>query len=167
MINDIEEANRTTAIILRVIPRLARMLERGLARSGSMLSLRQLRVLQRLHDGEQIAAEMARETSVGPAAMQGVLDNLVQHGYVRRERSLADRRKQVLQLTPEGEAELASGNRALDGSLRALLFDLSPDAEASLLAAMELLQSAMDRAMARRRLRSSVQTDGGEPNSLP
>src|SRR6266581_3042457 len=110
--------------VLRVVPRLARLMERELVRSGSTLSVRQLRVLQRLHDGEQIAAEIARHSSVGPAAMQGVLDGLVDRGLVLRQRSVSDRRKQLLQLTPEGEQAREAGNRVLVQALAVLVKDL-------------------------------------------
>src|SRR5690349_16813303 len=110
--------------ILRVVPRLARLMERELVRSGSALSVRQLRVLQRLHDGEQIAAEIARHSSVGPAAMQGVLDGLVERGLVLRQRSSADRRKQLLQLTPEGEQALQASNQIVQQALGSLVSDV-------------------------------------------
>jgi DNA-binding MarR family transcriptional regulator len=136
--------------ILRVVPRLARLMERELVRSGSALSVRQLRVLQRLHDGEQIAAEIARHSSVGPAAMQGVLDGLVERGLVLRQRSSADRRKQLLQLTPEGEQALQAGNQIVQQALGSLVSDVKKSDQTQIVEALERLQEAIDAYVATR-----------------
>ncbi|HTE86458.1 MAG TPA: MarR family transcriptional regulator [Dehalococcoidia bacterium] len=130
--------------VLRVVPRLARLMERELVRSGSALSVRQLRVLQRLHDGEQIAAEIARHSSVGPAAMQGVLDGLVDRGLVLRQRSSADRRKQLLALTPDGENALRAGNLIIQEAVGALVQDMKKTEQAQIAEGLERLQGAID-----------------------
>jgi len=119
-------------------------MERELVRSGSTLSVRQLRVLQRLHDGEQIAAEIARHSSVGPAAMQGVLDGLVDRGLVLRQRSSADRRKQLLQLTPDGEAALTAGNQIVQQAVGVLVKDLKKSEQTQIAEGLERLQVAID-----------------------
>jgi DNA-binding MarR family transcriptional regulator len=142
--------------LVRVIPRLSRILERELSRSEAALSLRQLRVLQRLADGEQVAAAIARESSVGPAAMQGVLDGLVDRGLILRQRSTEDRRKQLLELTPGGRAALLAGNGLLTETLTRLLEGTSPDELTCVAAAMGLLQGAIDRYIARRRSAAGV-----------
>lgn len=137
--------------LVRVIPRLSRILERELSRSEAALSLRQLRVLQRLEAGEQIAAAIARESSVGPAAMQGVLDGLVERGFILRQRSTEDRRKQILDLTPAGAAALDAGNRLLSETLSVLLEGVSAADLRRIDEAMRLLQPAIDQHVARRR----------------
>jgi DNA-binding MarR family transcriptional regulator len=134
--------------VVRVVPRLSRLMERELVRAGSSLSVRQLRVLQRLHDGEQIAAEIARHSSVGPAAMQGVLDGLVDRGLVLRQRSSADRRKQLLQLTPEGEVALTAGNQILTKAVCELVKDLKRSEQAQIADSLERLQGTIDRFVA-------------------
>jgi len=123
-------------------------MERELVRAGSSLSVRQLRVLQRLHDGEQIAAEIARHSSVGPAAMQGVLDGLVDRGLVLRQRSSADRRKQLLQLTQDGEVALAGGNQILSAALSDLVKDMKRTEQAQIADSLDRLQSSIDRFVA-------------------
>jgi DNA-binding MarR family transcriptional regulator len=144
--------------VLRVVPRLARLMERELVRTGSALSVRQLRVLQRLHDGEQIAAEIARHSSVGPAAMQGVLDGLVERGLVLRQRSSADRRKQLLQLTPEGEQALQTGNQVIQQALGVLVSDMKKSDQAQIAESLEHLQDAIDRYVAAARVRTPTAT---------
>lgn len=138
-------ADPVSDAILRIVPRLARLMERELVRAGSSLSVRQLRVLQRLHDGEQIAAEIARHSSVGPAAMQGVLDGLVDRGLVLRQRSSADRRKQLLQLTPEGEEALQGGNQILSEALASLVQDMKRSELTQLAEGLDRLQVSVDR----------------------
>jgi DNA-binding MarR family transcriptional regulator len=137
--------------VLRVVPRIARLMERELVRSGSTLSVRQLRVLQRLHDGEQIAAEIARHSSVGPAAMQGVLDGLVDRGLVLRQRSSADRRKQLLQLTDEGEVALEAGNEIIQQAVGGLVQNMKKSEQTQIAEALERLNAAMDDYMAANR----------------
>ena len=138
--------------VLRVVPRLARLMERELVRSGSTLSVRQLRVLQRLHDGEQIAAEIARHSSVGPAAMQGVLDGLVDRGLVLRQRSSADRRKQLLQLTPEGEVALKAGTLIVQQALGMLVQDMKKSEQTQIAEGLDRLQVAIDQFAAANRV---------------
>lgn len=130
--------------VLRVVPRIARLMERELVRAGSALSVRQLRVLQRLHDGEQIAAEIARHSSVGPAAMQGVLDGLVDRGLVLRQRSSADRRKQLLQLTPDGENALQAGNQIIREAVATLVQGMKKTEQTQIAESLERLQAAID-----------------------
>jgi DNA-binding MarR family transcriptional regulator len=142
--------------VLRVVPRLSRLMERELVRAGSSLSVRQLRVLQRLHDGEQIAAEIARHSSVGPAAMQGVLDGLVDRGLVLRQRSSADRRKQLLQLTPEGEAALTGGNQILSTALGDLVKDMKRSEQTQIAESLDRLQGSIDRFVALDRVAHEV-----------
>jgi len=127
-------------------------MERELVRSGSALSVRQLRVLQRLHDGEQIAAEIARHSSVGPAAMQGVLDGLVDRGLVLRQRSSADRRKQLLQLTPDGEVALTAGNQIVQQAVGVLVKDLKKSEQTQIAEGLERLQVAIDEYVAANRV---------------
>lgn len=147
--------------ILRVVPRLSRLMERELVRAGSPLSVRQLRVLQRLHDGEQIAAEIARHSSVGPAAMQGVLDGLVDRGLVVRQRSSADRRKQLLALTSEGETALTAGNQILAQALGVLVQDMKRSEQTQITEALDRLQISIDRYVAQTRaVRSPVPPQG-------
>lgn len=138
--------------VLRVVPRLSRLMERELVRSGNSLSVRQLRVLQRLHDGEQIAAEIARHSSVGPAAMQGVLDGLVERGLVLRQRSVTDRRKQLLQLTPEGEEALSAGNLVVSEALGDLVHEMKKTEQAQIVEGLNRLQEAIDRYVAATRV---------------
>jgi MarR family transcriptional regulator, organic hydroperoxide resistance regulator len=137
--------------VLRVVPRIARLMERELVRAGSTLSVRQLRVLQRLHDGEQIAAEIARHSSVGPAAMQGVLDGLVDRGLVLRQRSSADRRKQLLQLTDDGENALTAGNEIIQQAVGGLVQNMKKSEQAQIAEALERLNAAVDEYMAANR----------------
>ena len=145
MANKKPSAEALVGPILHVVPRLARLMDRELLRSGSPLSLRQLRVLERLRDGDQVAAEIARYSSVGPAAMQSVVDTLADRQFVVRQRSVTDRRKQLLQLTPEGEVALDGGNRVLTAALSAVVDSMSLDEQRLISDAFGLLQQAVDR----------------------
>jgi DNA-binding MarR family transcriptional regulator len=107
-----------------------------------------LRVLQRLQDGQEIAAVIARQSIVGPAAMQGVLDGLVDRGFVLRQRSQVDRRKQLLQLTPEGEEALAMGNRSIGQAVNELVESLKETEQAQVVEGLNRIQEALERTQA-------------------
>ncbi|MGY1436792.1 MarR family winged helix-turn-helix transcriptional regulator [Streptomyces reniochalinae] len=53
------------------------------------------------------AAEPARSVALGPKDVVGILDDLEGDGYVRREPHPADRRKNAVRLTEDGERLLA------------------------------------------------------------
>jgi DNA-binding MarR family transcriptional regulator len=50
------------------------------------------------------AAELCKGVSYDPGAMTRMLDRLERKGFIRRARSPNDRRKAILELTPEGKA---------------------------------------------------------------
>jgi DNA-binding MarR family transcriptional regulator len=158
-----EAAESLAGPILQVVPRLSRLMDRELLRAGSPLSLRQLRVLERLRSGDRVAAEIARYSSVGPAAMQSVLDALAERQFVLRQRSTTDRRKQLLQLTPEGEAALERANRVLNEALSSLASDLTAHERESIAEALVVLRRAVDHYIAERheQPKAGVSADGG------
>src|SRR5580698_6113539 len=63
-------------------------------------------------------AELARITQTAPTLTGRVLDALVEHGWVRRERSTEDRREYTLELTAAGKRVRARVVQARESMIR-------------------------------------------------
>ncbi len=71
-------------------------------------------------------SRMAHQLGVGPSAISGLVDRLVEHGYLeRREGSRPDRRQQRLSLTSAGEGVVNHIRELNTEHLRSLLRGLS------------------------------------------
>lgn len=94
--------------------------------------------LYKLFRGEcATSAELARDLQLDPAAVTRALDRLAAKNLVRRERSLADRRVVMLELTPEGRRVAPLVPAALAEVFNAHLAGFSAEEFATL---VELLQ---------------------------
>jgi DNA-binding MarR family transcriptional regulator len=60
-------------------------------------------------------ADLARATVTAPTLTGRALETLVQRGWVRRKRSLADRREYILELTASGQRMRERVEKARDG----------------------------------------------------
>jgi DNA-binding MarR family transcriptional regulator len=77
-----------------------------------------LRCLDWLTERAMSAGELGAATGLSSAATTTLLDRLERKGYVRRTRDSADRRKVLVELTPEGRARVGElyGPLAREGS---------------------------------------------------
>jgi DNA-binding MarR family transcriptional regulator len=76
---------------------------------------------------------LAAQLHVGPSAVSGLVDRLVEHGYLDRHEAPSDRRQQQLTLTRAGEAVLERIREINAEPLRELLRGLdAPELEALL-----------------------------------
>ena len=85
--------------------------------------------------------DIAARLNVAPSLVVALVDQLADLGAVGRERSAADRRVQVITLTPKGRellAESAAAAEALDAELRARLSPAGRKALATALDELEL-----------------------------
>lgn len=75
---------------------------------GQILDLNptDLRCLDWLTEGPMSAGELTDATGLSSAATTTLLDRLENKGYVRRQRDTTDRRKVLVELTPEGAERL-------------------------------------------------------------
>ncbi len=75
-----------------------------------------LEVLERL--GPLTAGQLVEHTGLASASVTALIDRLEQKGFVRRVRDPADRRRVIVELVPEGVAQLAEAfvpfTRSLD-----------------------------------------------------
>lgn len=76
---------------------------------GRMLGLNpsDLRCLDWLTERPMTAGELTKSTGLSGAATTTLLDRLEEKGYIRRVRDTVDRRKVLVELTPDGAMRLA------------------------------------------------------------
>ncbi|NOZ79979.1 MAG: MarR family transcriptional regulator [Acidobacteria bacterium] len=93
--------------LMRAAESVTARLARGIRKAG--LTTTQLGVLEALlHLGPMAQCELATKQLKSPANLTTVVDNLERRGLVRRRRDPGDRRRSIVELTPEGE-ELIAG----------------------------------------------------------
>jgi len=85
-------------------------------------------------------AEAAQETS---ATMTGIVDRLVEHQLVERQRDPSDRRSVLVSLTERGEQLLQEVKRQRHARLYLVLKNLSPHDRKEMLRLMQLYLEAM------------------------
>ena len=117
--------------LARTAPLVSRWIERLLASHEPTLTVAQYLALQAVAEGEVVGSELARRTTVSPAAVSQLLATLETSGLLERTRLPEDRRLQSLKLTARGDATLRSARGLLRDRLAALIIDLPrPEADA-------------------------------------
>lgn len=104
MTGDHEESILTS---LRKITRAIDLYSHRIARQYKLTGPQVVCLRQLERDGTSSPGELARAVSLSQATITGILDRLEARGLVRRERSTADRRRVILELTDKG-VELAA-----------------------------------------------------------
>ena len=84
---------------------------------------------------------LATELGVGPSATSGLVDRLVASGYLERREDPADRRQQLVSITPAGSTNLERLRELRLELMRRLLAGLTPPE----LDALDTALSALDR----------------------
>lgn len=93
-------------------------------------------ILSTLHElGPCHQKELAARVVVDPADIVAYLDGLQKAGLVVRERDPADRRRQIVTVTPAGVRTLADADRALD-AVEAAVFGSLTDRDRTLLSSL-------------------------------
>lgn len=140
---DEHRAGRTrSADGVRAAARLAKVAGAALAEVD--LTLPQYRVLVFLSVRERPASDVASLLGVTPSTVTSVVDGLVGRGLVERRPDADDRRRVALSLTALGEQTVASGDRVVGERIDRLLERLAPPDAETVLAGLELLNSAME-----------------------
>lgn len=100
----LDESPEDEAIIVRAVLRLARRMRRAASSelTGSALSL--LAALYR--DGPMSAVDLARREWLQPQSLSRLLSRLDTCGFIERAIDAADRRRQIIAITPQGTAVL-------------------------------------------------------------
>ncbi|SIN36867.1 MarR family winged helix-turn-helix transcriptional regulator [Micromonospora cremea] len=105
---------------------------------------RDLRVLTFVHDGEPSQRDLCRQTGLDRTTMVAVIDDLERNGYVRRDRSPSDRRKQFISITTDGRTVLSEALQAVRRTEDDFLAPLPKDERRQLHQQLSLLYAAHD-----------------------
>lgn len=110
--------------------------------NSARVTLTQLRILRRLHDGPQCASDLARAVAISAPSLTRLLDRLVEEGYVERSGRESDRRRVDIALSETGRS-LIEGHDLIQGSpLEKAVESMDP---AKRLALLEALTDFTDR----------------------
>jgi DNA-binding MarR family transcriptional regulator/GNAT superfamily N-acetyltransferase len=119
----------------------------GALREGlhqSRFSLAEARVLYELAQAESITATaIARTLDLDPGYLSRVLQRFLRQRLIERARSATDRRRHDLNLTAAGHAAFAPLDAAARAEVGALLAPLPDPAQATLVAAMDRIESLL------------------------
>ncbi len=122
-----------------------------LERSLDELSLPQFRVLSLIASSPERAGRIATMAGVSRPSLTGVLDGLVQHGFVRRVTVDGDRRGVSLEITDAGRAALDRAQESVATRLDAVLGQVPPADRRAALDGLAALGRAFDADASRRR----------------
>ncbi len=124
---------------LRGAVRALAMAARHLERAAAPLSLPQYRILSLTAAAPERASRLAERADVTKATLTGVIDSLVQHGWVARAEVEGDRRGVALSLTPSGAAVLDAAETSMSAWLSSL--DPSEDVVSGLAGLRDALEA--------------------------
>ena len=125
---------------------LTRQVEKAVTAIG--LSVAQYRVLAILAESTAAAGLLAERLAVRPPSVTSLVDGLVAKGLVRRGADADDRRRQVLEVTPAGEAALHEADVVVVARLRELADRLDGRRATRAIASLPDWGTALDRARA-------------------
>jgi DNA-binding MarR family transcriptional regulator len=109
------------------------------------LNATDLRCLDWLVDGPKSAGELGRGTGLSSAATTSLIDRLEEKGYVRRIDDAADRRRVLVEMTPEGRERVLRFYGPLIVEGIPLLKDFSTDDIERMVAWLDAARELTDR----------------------
>lgn len=109
--------------LLRLGARLYRLQMESLEQLTTPLSLRQFRIINRVHDGITSLGRLTELARRQPSTISKSVDSLVRQGLLTRRAADGDRRAVVLELTPEGAELWREAHRAVEDLASRLLRD--------------------------------------------
>ncbi len=99
------------------------LIHKALATTG--LTPRHMMTLLQLAEGPVTQKALIERLDVDPSVLVALLNDLEGGDLVRRRRDTADRRRHIVEITPQGTAQLSTSDLALDTVERELFADLS------------------------------------------
>jgi DNA-binding MarR family transcriptional regulator len=114
------------AALAELMPRLSRFVSLHLERGEQPVSVSQFYVMQRIATGTTRAVDLAQRARVSGPTMSGIVERLVQAGFVARESHADDRPVIEMSLTPAGRALLGERTAAIETSFAELLERATP-----------------------------------------
>jgi DNA-binding MarR family transcriptional regulator len=134
----------TSLIALRRILRATDMFSRELAQSVG-LTAAQFRVLQIVAEhGHRTATDISQQMRISQATVTSLVDKLVRHGMVVRERSEADRRQTNIMPTDKGLQAIKDAPDPLQQRFVRKFSAMQDWEQAALIAALERVATMLD-----------------------
>jgi DNA-binding MarR family transcriptional regulator len=128
---------RPTWLISRAYARANGLLQEGFAQGGGGLRGYHYRLLAALDEwGSASQASLGRGTGIDRSDVTAALVDLEERGLVRRDVNQADRRRNIVSITPAGASRLEALDIVLDEIQERLLAPLSEDERRQFLALM-------------------------------
>ncbi len=116
---------------------------RAIERMLEHMTLPQFRVLYLIASSPERASRLAERAAVTPPSLTGILDGLVNKGWVERSNVDGDRRGVTLAITAKGQEAYDAARQATTDALDELLGHLEPKERDKALAGLALVQSAL------------------------
>lgn len=116
------------------------VIRKALAATG--LTPRHTMTLLQLADGPVTQKALIEKLDVDPSVLVALLNDLEGDDLVRRRRDPADRRRHIVEITPEGTSRLRKSDTALDTVERELFADLSERELTSLRGLLDKLRTS-------------------------
>lgn len=135
----------TARDILEIIPLVMRALRADLHQPPDLPSPVHFRLLHSLLDGPHNLSELAEKHSVTLPTMSNTVTTLCEHGLVARTQAKDDRRRVVIQLTPEGQALFEKIKQQAECRIVETLSALSEAEHRQLADGLSVLKRAFDR----------------------
>lgn len=143
-----DDAARTLAIASRV-----------LERSLPDMTLPQLRVLSLVVRAPARASQLASESAISRPSLTGVLDGLVDRGWVERTEVAGDRRGTALEATAAGRRALQEARATVVATLEDILAPVAPAQREAVITGLVALGDALDAHLRRRAGRVGAGTE--------
>jgi DNA-binding MarR family transcriptional regulator len=146
-----QQATREHGVIcgrlMQLLPRIARGMRRSQDRAApdSLLPLgpRHVAALEQLRDGPISVGTLASRLDLTLSTVSGVLADLDRAGFVVREPDANDRRRTLVRITPDKQAEIQQWMDGAAAPLSRVLSQLDPAEQATFLKAMGLLEAEL------------------------
>lgn len=142
--------SRHSAVCLRLmqlLPRISRGMRRSQDRSApqSLIPLgpRHVAALEQLREGPLTVGTLAARLDLTLSTVSGVLADLDRAGFVTRQADASDRRRTVVQITPDRSAEIWEWLDGAAAPLARVLDRLDPGEQAAFLKAMDMLETEL------------------------
>lgn len=126
--------------ILEVLPLVMRTLAAELRQGNPLIVPAHFQLLWILQYHSCSLSELAERQSVSLPTMSNTVTILEERGWIQRQRSAADRRKVVIEITPAGQAVLTEVGQRAQEKVSEIISELSAEEQAELLNAMQLLR---------------------------
>jgi DNA-binding MarR family transcriptional regulator len=133
--------------LMQLLPRITRGMRRSQDRAApetiTPLGPRHVAALEHLRDGPITVGCLAAQLGLTMSTVSGVLAELDRAGYVERKADTGDRRRTLVEIPPEKQAEI---RQWLDGAAQPMarvLSRLDPAEQAAFLKAMDMLEAEL------------------------